>query len=106
MLFEQEFESMLQQYKSDIDDKRKFTGLVKDFFPEQAKNVNLLLMAYNMGIAEDLTKTSQINNTFVFIVKYNYRKLQMRIGECCISKLEKVAKHSLKTLRNGVAPEW
>ena len=42
----------------------------------------------------------------VFIVKYNYRKLQMRIGECCISKLEKVAKHSLKTLRNGVAPEW
>ena len=42
----------------------------------------------------------------LFIVKYNYRKLQMRIGECCISKLEKVAKHSLKTLRNGVAPEW
>ena len=42
----------------------------------------------------------------MFIVKYNYRKLQMRIGECCISKLEKVAKHSLKTLRNGVAPEW
>ncbi|MCF2642249.1 ParB N-terminal domain-containing protein, partial [Roseburia hominis] len=24
----------------------------------------------------------------VFVVKYNYRKLQMRIGECCISKLE------------------
>ena len=42
----------------------------------------------------------------LFVVKYNYRKLQMRIGECCISKLEKVAKHSLKTLRNGVAPEW
>ena len=42
----------------------------------------------------------------MFIVRYNYRKLQMRIGECCISKLEKVAKHSLKTLRNGVAPEW
>ena len=48
-------------------------------------------------------KTSGI---IMFVVKYNYRKLQMRIGECCISKLEKVAKHSLKTLRNGVAPEW
>ena len=45
-------------------------------------------------------------HTQLFIVRYNYRKLQMRIGECCISKLEKVAKHSLKTLRNGVAPEW
>ena len=39
-------------------------------------------------------KTSK--GIYVFIVKYNYRKLQMRIGECCISKLEKVAKHSTK----------
>ncbi len=65
-MFEQEFESMLRQYSSCIDDKKKFCGLVKDFFPEQAKNVNLLLMAYNMGIAEDLKKTSFINNTFAY----------------------------------------
>lgn len=66
MLFEQEFEAMLRQYSSCIDDKKKFSGLVKDFFPTQAKNVNLLLMAYNMGIAEELVKTSYINNTFAY----------------------------------------
>ena len=66
MLFEQKFEAMLRQYRSCIDDKKKFSGLVKDFFPEQAKNVNLLLMAYNLGIAEDMVKVSQINNTFAY----------------------------------------
>lgn len=81
VLFEQEFESMLQQYKSDIDDKRKFTGLVKDFFPEQAKNVNLLLVAYNMGIAEDLAKTSQINNTFA------YRYVKQLVDDFGISRI-------------------
>ena len=42
----------------------------------------------------------------VFFASTFWRKLQNIFGECCISKLEKVAKHSLKTLRNGVAPEW
>lgn len=66
VLFEQKFEAMLRQYRSCIDDKKKFSGLVKDFFPEQAKNVNLLLMAYNLGIAEDMVKAPQINNTFAY----------------------------------------
>lgn len=65
-MFEQEFESMLRKYGSIIDDKKKFTGLVKDFFPDQAKNINLLLMAYNMGIAGDLRNVGRINNTFAF----------------------------------------
>ena len=57
-------------------------------------------------VSKGLKDCSHLKVVPVFIVRYNYRKLQMRIGECCISKLEKVAKHSLKTLRNGVAPEW
>ena len=66
MLFEQEFEKMLQQYQTSVNDRKKFSGLVKDFFPDQPKNANLLLMAYNIGIAEDIEKTSRINNTFAF----------------------------------------
>ena len=65
-MFEQEFESMLRQYGSCIDDKRKFSGLVKDLFVDQAKNVNLLLMVYNMGIVEEMNKVSIINNTFAY----------------------------------------
>lgn len=57
---------MLRQHQASLDDKKKFTALVKDLFPAQAKNVNLLLMAYNMGIAQDIRKVSYINNTFAF----------------------------------------
>ena len=57
---------MLRQHQTSLDDRKKFTALVKDLFPDQAKNVNLLLMAYNMGIAQDIQSASHINNTFAF----------------------------------------
>lgn len=65
-LFEQDFASMLRQYEDVVDDKKIFTGLIKDFFPEQAKNINLLLTAYSLGIAQDIKKTSRIGNAFAF----------------------------------------
>ncbi|MDO4336944.1 MAG: leucine-rich repeat protein [Eubacteriales bacterium] len=65
-MFEQDFEEMLRKHQASLDDRKKFTALVKDLFPDQAKNVNLLLMAYNMGIAQDIEMASHINNTFAF----------------------------------------
>ena len=57
---------MLTRHQESLEDRKKFTALVKDLFPDQAKNVNLLLMAYNMGIAQDIQSASYINNTFAF----------------------------------------
>ena len=57
---------MLRNHQASLDDRKKFTALVKDLFPDQAKNMNLLLMAYNMGIAQDIQTASHINNTFAF----------------------------------------
>lgn len=65
-MFEQRFEAMLSQYRDSVFEKKRFTGLVKDFFPQDAKSVNLLLMAYNLGIAEDIDKATFINNTFAY----------------------------------------
>ena len=65
-IFEQDFEAMLRQYENSIDDKKQFTALVKDLFPQEAKNVNLILIAYNMGIAQDIQKANLLNNTFAF----------------------------------------
>lgn len=65
-MFEQEFASMLRQYEDAVDDKKKFTGLIKDFFPDQAKRINLLLTAYTLGIAQDIKNTSRIGNAFAF----------------------------------------
>lgn len=65
-IFEHDFEAMLRQYNNSINDKRQFTALVKDIFPEEAKSINLILMAYNMGIAQDIQKADLLNNTFAF----------------------------------------
>ena len=45
-MFEQDFENMLRKHLDIINDKKKFSRLVKDYFPDNAKNMNLLLMAY------------------------------------------------------------
>lgn len=65
-MFEKDFEDMLRRYQDAIENKKRFTALVKDLFPDQAKNVNLLLMAYNMGIATDMATTTRINKTFAY----------------------------------------
>lgn len=57
---------MLRQYQGVLDDKKRFAALVKDLFPEQVKNVNLLLMAYDMGIVRDIQNTSRISSVFAF----------------------------------------
>ena len=65
-IFEQDFEAMLRKYAAALDDKKRFPAFVKDLFPDQARNVNLLLIAYNMGIAQDIQNTSRINHAFAF----------------------------------------
>lgn len=65
-MFEQDFENMLRKHQDIIDDKKKFSGLVKDYFPDKAKNMNLLLMAYNLGLTEDIEKASTVNNTLAY----------------------------------------
>ncbi len=65
-MFENEFESMLRKYGDAVDDKKKFTGLIKDLFPDQAKTINLMLMAYDVGIAEQIQNASKLNNAFAF----------------------------------------
>ena len=65
-MFENEFESMLRQYGEAIEDKKKFTGLIKDFFPDQAKTINLMLMAYDVGLVQQIQSAGKINNAFAF----------------------------------------
>ena len=65
-MFEKDFESMLRQYGDVIDDKKKFTGLIKDYFPDQAKTINLMLMAYEVGIVSQIQTAGKLNNAFAF----------------------------------------
>ena len=65
-MFEDSFIRMLGQYPDAPSDKKKFTGLMKDFFPEQHMQVNLIGIAYDLGIASELEKTAHISNAFAF----------------------------------------
>ena len=65
-LFEKKFEKMLLRYRDVVGDKRRFTALIKDLFPEEIRNINLLLAAYDIGIVEDIETVSSINNAFAF----------------------------------------
>ncbi len=65
-MFEDSFIQMLQKYPEAVNEKKKFIGLMKDFFPEQQMQVNLINTAFELGIAEELKKTNHINNAFAF----------------------------------------
>ena len=65
-MFEKDFESMLRRYGDAIDDKKKFTGLIKDFFPDQAKTINLMLMAYDVGVSSQIQAAARLNNAFAY----------------------------------------
>ena len=49
-----------------VADKKRFVGLLKDYFPDQPMQVNLISLAYGLGIAEELRKTNHIANAFAF----------------------------------------
>ncbi len=65
-MFENDFETMLRKYGDAISDRKRFGGLIKDFFPDQIKTVNLMMMAYDTGIAEQIKSVSRINNAFAY----------------------------------------
>ncbi len=65
-MFEKDFESMLRKYGEAIDDKKKFIGLIKDCFPKEVKTINLMMMAYDIGIVQQLQGTGRINNAFAY----------------------------------------
>ena len=103
---------MLRQYENSIDDKRQFTALVKDIFPEEAKNINLILMAYNMGIVQDIQKANLLNNTFAFryvkqdslcsMLIHLYRictQQMMEIQRCSTLKMRQLHFHHLHMSR-------
>lgn len=65
-MFEDNFIEMLQKYPDAVKDKKVFVGLLKDYFPEQQMQVNLINNLFAMGIAEDIQNAAFINNAFAF----------------------------------------
>ena len=56
-MFEDSFIRMLQQYPGATSDRKKFIGLLKDFFPEQQMQVNLI-----RDILSDIEQLYRLSN--------------------------------------------
>jgi len=65
-MFETEFERLLNSYRDAVGIRSRFSGLVKDFFPGQQMQVNLILAAYDLGLAQELENVRAINNAFAY----------------------------------------
>lgn len=65
-MFETEFERLLTSYRDAISIRSRFSGLVKDFFPGQQMQVNLILAAYDLGLAQEIEAVRAINNAFAY----------------------------------------
>lgn len=80
-MFEKSFEQLLTTYTDSVNDKKKFAGLLKDFFPENPMQINLINTVYSLGIASDIQSATQINNAFA------YRYVKRLVDEFGISRL-------------------
>lgn len=65
-MFQDEFTQLFCNYPSALDNKRIFSGLVKDLFPCNSLQANLIIALYEMNIHSDMAMTSVINNAFAF----------------------------------------
>lgn len=65
-MFEDDFTQMLKTYPDAAADKRKFIGLMRDCFPGQQMQINLINTTYELGIVNEIAKCSHINNAFAF----------------------------------------
>lgn len=70
---EQDFLNILKQYGNLISDKKRFTAIIRDFFPEQNKERNIVILSYQMGLAAEIYDADVLDDIFV----YRYAKRLM-----------------------------
>jgi len=80
-LFENEFTQMLGRYSDAVSDRRKFIGLMKDIFPDQPMQANLVNTVFDLGIAKEIISIDHISNAFAF------RFVKRLVDEFGISRL-------------------
>lgn len=81
MSFELTFHDLLMQHPDAVIEKKRFTGLMRDMFPGQQMQVNLICMVWDLGIVSDIQATQHINNSFAF------RYVKRLVDEYGVSRL-------------------
>lgn len=69
------------QHPDAVMEKKRFAGLVRDLFPGQQMQVNLICMVWELGIANDIQAAQHISNSFAF------RYVKRLVDEYGVSRL-------------------
>ena len=90
-MFEDDFSKMLRDYPEAVADTKVFAGLMKDLFPGQQMQINLINTTYALGIAGEIADAAHINNAFAFrFVKRlvdEYGVSRLNAGGFCLVRL-------------------
>ena len=65
-MFQDDFYGLFRDYPDAITNKKVFSSLVKDLFPDQTMQANLIIALYDMKIHTELASTAIINNAFAY----------------------------------------
>ena len=65
-MFEDRFENMILNYEQALSEHRIFAGLMKDLFPGEELEANLMILSYDLGIVSALQNVTEIDSTFTF----------------------------------------
>lgn len=85
-MFEDDFSKMLRDYPAAVTDKKVFAGLMKDLFPGQQMQINLMNTTYELGIANEIAGVAHINNAFAF------RFVKRLVDEYGVSRLNAIGR--------------
>jgi hypothetical protein len=65
-LFDEKFVGILRDYPDSVTNRKKLVGLLRDFFPTDAKQTRLLINLHELAIAEEISKADSLNDKFAF----------------------------------------
>ncbi len=75
-MFEVKLKEIFSQYPGNLADRTRFLGLLRDYFPNNRLQTNLLMMAFDIGIHITIEKAVELDNIafgrFVKILISNY----------------------------------
>jgi hypothetical protein len=61
-----ELTGILEQYSGAVQDKKRFVGLMKDLFPGQLRETNLLIALSDMGFPAEIATAEQITGALAY----------------------------------------
>lgn len=87
------FQKCFVDYPEAVADTKVFAGLMKDLFPGQQMQINLINTTYALGIAGEIADAAHINNAFAFrfvkrlVDEYGVSPAECGLGGFCLVRL-------------------